>query len=342
MKIGKIAAFLFFSFVSLENFGQRPGVASIFLADEPLSISFSISMKEVRRNMSDTTYLLSVLRFKDAAGVWDSIQIGVRARGNFRRNHCFFPPLRIKIKKDDARGTLFAGARNLKLVMPCQVAKNYNDLILKEYMCYKLYEPVTQFAFSTRLAAISLTDNGGKNAKTFELTGFLIEDDDAVAKRLQATVIDEKNVRPMNLEDTSALRFDLFQYMIANTDFSTTFLHNTKVIQTNSGRKVPVPYDFDMAGFVNAPYATFDESLGIRSVRDRLYKGYCRNEDIAAFVRQQYVALEPELIKVLDDHQSFFDTKEFEGIKKYMNGFFTILKDDGYYKTNISQKCRER
>ena len=44
-----------------------------------------------------------------------------------------------------------------------------------------------------------------------------------------------------------------------------------------------------MAGFVNAPYATFDESLGIKGVHERVYKGYCRNEGITEFVRQEFI-----------------------------------------------------
>ena len=33
--------------------------------------------------------------------------------------------------------------------------------------------------------------------------------------------------------------------------------------------------DFDSSGFVNAPYAAPDEQLGLSSVRDRQYRGYC-------------------------------------------------------------------
>ena len=54
----------------------------------------------------------------------------------------------------------------------------------------------------------------------------------------------------------------MFQYMIANTDWSTTFLHNAKLIQLNDTKKyIPLAYDFDMAGFVDAPYAVADPSL---------------------------------------------------------------------------------
>ena len=59
-----------------------------------------------------------------------------------------------------------------------------------------------------------------------------------------------------------------------------------------------------MAGFVNAPYATFDESLGIRSVYERVYKGYCRNEKVMEFVRQEFIVLEPEINDVIDRYRN--------------------------------------
>lgn len=343
MKIIRITLALILCHITgTDILAQRAGVANIFRDEETLPIRLSISMKEVKKSMSDSTYFPTVLHYGNPDGTFDSIRIGIRARGNFRRRHCFFPPLRIKIKKEDAAGTLFAGTKNLKLVMPCQVAKNYKDLLLKEYVCYKLYEPITPYAFSTRMVNITLTDEGGKSSKTYEVTGFLIEDDDALARRLDASVIEQAKLSPMYLQDTSAVRHDLFQYMIGNTDFSTTFLHNAKVIQTRTDQKIPIPYDFDMAGFVNAPYATFDESLGIRSVRERIYKGFCRNEMVTEFVRQEYINLESAINEVINHHESLFDPKEFEGVKKYMNAFFVVMKDDGYYKLNITQKCRER
>jgi hypothetical protein len=83
--------------------------------------------------------------------------------------------------------------------------------------------------------------------------------------------------------------------MIANTDFSTTFFHNIKVFKTTDGKNVPVPYDFDMAGVVNAPYATVDPKWEIKSVRERAYKGYCRNDKVAEHVRREYLNREQEI-----------------------------------------------
>jgi hypothetical protein len=40
-----------------------------------------------------------------------------------------------------------------------------------------------------------------------------------------------------------------------------------------------------MAGIVNAPYATVHDFMAISSVRERLYRGFCREETMIEYVR---------------------------------------------------------
>lgn len=296
-------------------------------------------MKEVKRSESDSIFFPSHLTYKNDQGQWDSLEVGIRARGNFRRKHCYFPPVRLKMKKSHVTGTPFEGNKSFKLVLPCQNVKSANNLILREYLCYKLLEPITPHFFHTRLAYITLTDQRGKQAKSHSITGFLIEDDDLIAHRFNGRVLDQI-ILPKQLNDTAAVVHDFFEYLIANTDWSTTVQHNTKVIQLPPNKKVPLSYDFDMAGLVNAPYATINESLDIKSVKERLYRGYCRDESIMEYVRAKYIRLEPEIMNVLSDHQSYFSEDEYPGMRKYIEEFFIILKDDKKFKNSILQKCR--
>jgi hypothetical protein len=179
----------------------------------------------------------------------------------------------------------------------------------------------------------------GKRQKISHINGFFIEDDDVLADRLNARIVDETKLNPMQLEDTSALRFDLFQYMIANADFSTTFFHNIKVVRTQKDYYVPVPYDFDMSGVVDAPYATVDPKWGTKSVRERVYKGYCRNDKVAEAVRQEFIGRENEIHNVIDQ-QKLLTPRETENLKKYIGDFFSILKSDRDYNDFIAAKCR--
>jgi hypothetical protein len=319
---------------------QQKDVPVIFQETQPLSLRLGISLREIKRSISDTVYFPSYLQYRDDQGVWDSLQIGIRARGNFRRKHCVFPPLRIKIKKGDADGTPLEGNRNFKLVVPCQNVKAGNILILKEYVCYKLLEPVTTWFFHTRLADITLTDLSGRQSKSYPLKSFLIEDDDQVAHRFNGEIF-EQAILPMQLNDTASVVHDFFQYLIGNTDWSARGQHNTKVILLSHNKKVPLAYDFDMAGLVNPPYATVNESLKIANVQERLYRGYCRNESTMEYVRSEYLRLEQEIMKVVSDHESYFSEGEYNGITNYIKEFFNTLKNDNKFEDAILLQCRK-
>jgi hypothetical protein len=299
-------------------------------------------MRQIKSSLSDTVYFPSMLGFLNEERKWDSIPIQIRARGNFRRKNCNFPPLRIKIRKKDAKNTLFEGNRSLKLVLPCQTGASYNVLILKEYICYQLYEPATPYTFNTRLLNIRLTDEAGKTDKVHTLRGFFIEDDDVVADRFQGKINEDIKIHPLKLHDTSAVKHDFFQFMIGNTDWSALGSHNIKTMVRNGRQFIPLAYDFDMAGLVNAPYASTSELLEIKSVRERLYRGFCRDKQLFEFIRQHYLSMEPKIMEVLNLQGQSLDPRELKGMTKFLEEFFEILKNDGSFKTNIVNACRTK
>jgi hypothetical protein len=131
--------------------------------------------------------------------------------------------------------------------------------------------------------------------------------------------------------------------MVANTDWSTTFLHNAKLIQLNDTKKyIPLTYDFDMSGFVDAPYAVVDASLGISSVRERLFRGFCRSDDVVQAIRAEYIQKEPEIMGAIKGLESSFSPKEYDSIVKYMDDFFETFKSDAKFKSSITDKCRTK
>ena len=78
------------------------------------------------------------------------LKLRLRARGNFRRNTCYFPPIKMKIKKDQTEGTVFEGNKTMKLVLPCKLEAENNDNILQEFIAYKIYEMISPFHFKTK------------------------------------------------------------------------------------------------------------------------------------------------------------------------------------------------
>ena len=135
-------------FAQNENEEKKSGkVSKLFLTDSVLPVKMGYSFKELRRNTNDSTYLNIDLSYQQALGTWVNIPVRVRSRGNFRRKECYFTPVKIRIKKAEAKGTLFKGNKELKLVLPCLLEKNADDNVIKELIAYKLYELASPYHF---------------------------------------------------------------------------------------------------------------------------------------------------------------------------------------------------
>jgi len=190
---------------------------------------------------------------------------------------------------------------------------------------------------------IDLTEQRRKKEKMFQLKGILIEDIGKTAKRTGAKAVEVARIDPRTLQDTNALRFDLFQFLISNTDWSKASQHNSKLIFRRS-KYIAIPYDFDMSGLVDAPYSVVsrvgEEQLPIESVRDRYYRGYCRSADISQFVRNEFLSKEKMLMAVPDDLKGELSDREIAALKDYLGQFFDVLKNDSQFNQQILANCR--
>jgi len=317
----------------------------LFSDDKPLPLELSFSIKEMRKESNDSTYINLPLKYKTTPNDdWNEIPTRLRARGNFRLENCYFPPLKVKIKKKLTKGTLFEGNKTLKMVLPCLKEKDNNDNVIKEYLAYKMYEILSPYHFKTRLLDITLIESRGNKVREHQLKGFFIEDDKKVAKRSNAKVYKNNN-HPLNHEPVSSVRNVMFQCMIGNTDFSSAYQHNCKVIYVDTDI-IPVPYDFDMSGFVDASYAVVSqikgESLKMTSVSERLYRGFERENPVFEQVRNEFLEKRQAIVELLDDHELYFEnTREFIAAKEYILSFFMILEDEEKFKKTITEKARK-
>ena len=339
MKFIKLVLITFFlGSVSLSgSFAQD--YPDLFSSEDPLELQMSLSVKEVRKETNDSTYMETFLRYKNTEGAWDSLKIDVRTRGNFRLNNCFYPPLRVKIKKKDRKNTPFEGHKDLKLVIPCTKVKNANDFIAKEYLAYKIYEEVAEYTFQTRLLNISFFNLDNRKNESIEMIGFFIEDDDKVADRFEGEIYDDKRLAPNFMDAPTSARHDFFQFLIGNTDWSNMFMHNEKVLRLPGEKFVPLAYDFDMCGLVNPPYAQVSNLVDIEKITDRLYRGYCRGEPLLQAVREEFLAKESAILALVDS-QLYLNEKDAKTVKSFIDDFFDVLKSDRLYESEILQTCR--
>jgi hypothetical protein len=340
LKIIPIIIFLFSLICSGQNDTNDKLFAEtdLFEQTQLLPVKLKYSRKGLRKETNDSTYIESVLLYKMSDENWKSLDLQLRARGNFRRTSCYFTPLKLKIKKSDAKETIFKGHKKLKMVLPCLNENSKDDNVIKEYIIYKMYEVISPYYFNTRLLDIEFEDLKSKKSRMHELKGFLIEDDKVVAKRLNGKTSD-RNFHPEGYDNLAAVRNAMFQFMIGNTDYSVSYQHNIKVMFIDK-KYIPVPYDFDMAGFVNTSYSVVSQTrkvpLPIEKVTERYYMGYQRDYNLFEEIRQDFIAHKTDIISIINDHESYFDNKtSFNSAKAYIEEFYRIITDESEFKKSI-------
>ena len=98
-----------------------------------------------------------------------------------------------------------------------------------------------------------------------------------------------------------------------------------------------MPYDFDQAGLINTSYSEPSEMLGIRSVRQRVFRGRCSNidqlEDTIAIFNERRAAIEAALLPAA------LEDKPRKTAVKYIDEFYKIINDPKRLKSKIISKC---
>lgn len=275
------------------------------------------------------------------------LEVSIRGRGNFRRVNCQLMPLQLNFKKKQVKGTLFDGQNKLKLVAPCQHgAKSQEDLVL-EYLAYRMLEVLTERSFGTRLVRLSYVDSDEKKDSWTDLV-FLLEDDADVGKRLD---LDRARVASNAFEELdlrAAALVDLFQFMIANHDYSllqgpdgSYCCHNVAIFTSEEmpDQRIPIPYDFDMSGLVDAPYASPPDYLPIRLVRTRYYRGLCQPPEILQETIAHFRSKRGEIMDLFNDTEELGRLKKSSTLR-YLQQFFDILDDESATKEQIIDRCR--
>jgi hypothetical protein len=283
------------------------------------------------------------LSYVDSTGAPVVLNIHVKTRGHFRlqQKTCEFPPLRLEFPKDAVKHTIFAGQSKLKLTVHCQDKKpRYEQQLLLEYLIYRSFNLLTDNSFQVRLAQFTYVDSAGKR-DSLTRYAFFLEEDDRMAARLGGKVRNQKQIHDEVTEPNQMLLIWMFQYFIGNTDYSVWALHNIVLVQLpNQGLPMAVPYDFDWSGVVDAPYAHPDYRLPIHSVRDRLYRGYCRAPEELAPVLDLFNQ-KKEAIYDLYRNQEGLDPKMRDEALKYYDDFYKTINDKGDVRREFIDGCRK-
>jgi hypothetical protein len=315
--------------VKKEKVKQAGDVAppAVFAREAPLPITLTTNIGQLRSDRADKApWRTATITMADDAGKPITLTARAKTHGVWRLKHCNFPPLRLDIVGDAGKTTELQGMGQPKIVNFCRDQDLYDQLLLSEFQAYRVYQQLTPMSHHVRLLRTTYVDSasGKTHAARYSI---LVEDPNKMAERLGGKLLKEKGAGPTDLEPGPAAIALLFEYMIGNTDFSFRGLHNTELVGLDDGSYLPVVYDFDFSGVVDAPYATVDAQFGVKSVRDRVFRGFCAHRDAfpaAALLFQQkkdaiYALYHDDIGKLMDKGRvdqtlRFFD-KFYEDIE---------------------------
>jgi hypothetical protein len=280
----------------------------------------------------------------------EAYPIRLSARGISRRspNACDFPPLRIEFKERPADASVFSGQRALKLATHCRRAGDFQNYNLLEYAAYKLLNVLTPVSFRVRMAEVDYVEARTGSVRIHRV-GFLIEDIDELGARNGLKEVKTDKIERAQLNASAVARSDLFQYMIGNQDWSDrlptagrTCCHNIKLLGASADDPhdlIPVAYDFDSSGFVDAPYALPPVGVPIPTVRLRNYRGLCEFNAQAVEAAHAILAKRAELLSSLDS-TPYLAERSKKSATEYLEEFFSEIADADQVKRHILEKCR--
>lgn len=335
-----LAILPFFCF-SIDSKGENSN--TLFSSSEPLELVLELDLQKVLRDKSDDPeYSPAILIHNLNEEDIQVFNIKIKARGNTRRigDICEFPPLKINFEKKSTENTVFQGQDKIKMVTHCNSSEDYQNYALLEYLAYKTYNTLTDYSYRVRMVNVTYRDIS-QNYPDIEKSGFMIEDDELMAKRVQGKVSDKRIWSPDSCDENSVDVFSIFQFMIGNTDWWIHTRHNVDLISLNDEKLIPIPYDFDGAGIINTPYAMPSTQLPIINVRDRFFKSSCKTLDYHDYQKtiELFNSKKADIISMLNE-ATFLEKKYRKSSLRYIDDFYEIINDSGKFSKFISQNCK--
>ena len=324
-------------------------VAPLFASHSPLLVTIEAPLTTLMEDRPREEYLDGTFSFSGVDGTKHTLDLKIRTRGNFRgkKKHCDFAPIRLNFRKKQVVDTEFAGQDKLKLVTHCR-SKNsyYEQLVLREFLAYRFLNVMTDSSFGVRLLQVNYVDTEG--AAPMTKLGFVIEDDDDVAKRNGMHFIKTGDISSDDIDHRAQNFINVFQYLVGNTEFSLVraepgeyCCHNIDLMSATKGAPfAPVAYDFDFAGLVNAPYAAPNPRFEIKNVRQRLFRGLCANNELLPETVQRFIDNREAIYGVVDNLE-LLSSKSRRDVTRYLAEFYERISQPESVNASFVKTCND-
>lgn len=332
----------FFCLVFLLNGLLLAGQSQSFLQDirqdTAVDLYVTLNWKDLERHKKDKSYMPGEVSLMTKEGDTLHMNIKARTRGHIRLEICSFPPVKLKFDKSELAAHHLCALNEMDLVQHCFEGDQYDQFLLREFMCYKLFELISPYSYHVQLVRLHYRSPEGTEAH--ETThAFLVENSEELVDRLQAKLNKNVIISSNAVERSAFLKVALFEFMIGNTDWYIPLRHNIEFIGVPGYRLLmTIPFDFDYSGLVDAPYATHHETLKLPSVTIRYYQGWCQteeevNEALKIFRDQK------EKLLAMCDHIQGFSERSVKHTRDYLEDFFNIIENPKKLENQIIKHC---
>ena len=294
-----------------------------FLDDSIINVTITTDIKQLRTKKNNPAWQPAniVMHFFDSSVINE--QIRIEPRGVDRKENCDLAALMFNFKNKTS--PLLSPLNKLKFVGSCNTGNTNEDLLLKEFLVYKIYNLLSVMSFRVRLLHVTYIDSKQK-IKSFTQYAFLIESIKDMAARNNCVEMRNKAFANDALNKYQVTFMTIFQYMIGNTDWAIGNYHNIKLIVPKTdtlAKPYPVPYDFDFCGLVDAPYAIPDQSADIQNVTQRFYMGFPRTIEELQMILDVFKEKKESIILQVKNFNLLNDKTE-KNVLRYIEEFYQI------------------
>lgn len=314
----------------------------LFEIKEPLNMTLKFSVKELQKTKFKEEYLPAEMTCHVDDSFDVTHEVRVRARGEIRKKICFAPMFWVNIRQSGIEAEDLADVNKLKMVIRCKASNMHKYYVLREYLVYQIWNLLSPYGFNTRLVKLKIIDTSRKN-KESENWAFLIEPESMMAERNNCLSIknDRLSLATVNKEWMDRVAF--FSYMVSQADYSVTGRHNLKILTPKEYGPdvgfIPVPYDFDYCGFVDAEYAVpGDDNLGVESVTERVYLGACRSDEVYMETIAWLASYRDEIKELILSFE-YMEESEREDLVEYIESYYEESERSWFLDRRISPFC---
>ncbi len=321
---------------------KKPKASTAFFDkndEAPLALTLTTNIRKIRGDKGDKgPWRDATLSYGGSDGKPVVVPIKIKTRGIWRKKNCEFPPVRLNIARETSKGTAFYGLDKPKLVSYCRDDDTYEQWVIQEFQLYRIYNMFTPMSYKARLVEMTYSDEAGKvQAKR---AAIILEQPELLPERMELSPVKEKGAGPDFVEPHHGALVGVFEYFIGNTDWSIFALHNIALLSQPDGNVIPVPFDFDFSGVVNARYATVDPKLSITRVRDRMFRGYCVPPEEFPKVFDQFRQAKDAIYALYQDPIGKLMKKDYvEQTLKYYDDFYKTINDPRAANREIVKVC---